>query len=227
MALKNTVTTLEEIPETLREHYTPVKEGEAVTHYTLVEDGAEDVRGLHSVLDHVPKEAKAALDLAKQRGEDITSLQTSWATKEAEIKASYEEASKAVKTALKRSTKERTAKELGLKLFGESAELAIPHIEKRISVELDGDRAIERILDKDGRPSAYSISDLEKELREDPRFARILIATKASGSGAGRERNPSANGGAGGDREPINPNKLNDPKQMAAWVESQRAQRGG
>lgn len=225
MALKNTVTSIEEVPEALREHYVPVKEGEAVTHYALAVDGAEDVGALKRALDRVRTEAKDAIALAKQKGEDITALEASWNDRLRAKETELTEHTKNIQAALKRTTKDRTVNEIATRLFGESAFLVAPVLEKRIKVELDGDRAIERVLDAEGRPSAFSLSDLEKELREDARYAKILIATKASGSGAGRERTANGQGGAPNEGA-INPNKLK-PAELVAWLASQREKRGG
>lgn len=65
-----------------------------------------------------------------------------------------------------------------------SAEVLLPHIERRLQVEIrDGTPSI-RVLDKDGKPSASSVEDLRKELEGNASFAPLIIGSKASGSGA-------------------------------------------
>lgn len=224
MAIKNQITNIEELPEALREHYKPVETDGKISHYVLEVDGAEDVGALKRAIEHVRKEKDAAIAAARQKGEDLTSLEASWNKRLADQQKAHDEAVKSTQAALRRATLEQTASELAVRLAGDASDLLLPHIEKRLKGEVDGDRVLVRVLDKDGKLSANSVKDLEQELREDKRFAKVLIASKASGSGAGQEQTPSQNGGAGSG-EDFNPNTAT-PAQLAAWAQTRRANRG-
>lgn len=67
-------------------------------------------------------------------------------------------------------------------------------VASRLTVTFDGDEPALVVLDKDGKPTAFTTEDLQKEYVDNPEFAAIITGSKASGSGAtGKGR-----GGAGG-----------------------------
>lgn len=55
-------------------------------------------------------------------------------------------------------------------------------IASRLSVEMVDDKPIIRVKDANGKPSAHSITDLEKEFVDNPDYKSIVIASKAGGS---------------------------------------------
>lgn len=59
--------------------------------------------------------------------------------------------------------------------------LVTPDIAKRLDVDPKDGKTV-RVLDKDGKPSALTLVDLEKEFVDNPEFKAILIASKSSGS---------------------------------------------
>lgn len=221
MALKKQVATIEEVPEAFRSEYKPVEGGIG---FVLDVDGEEDTSTLKRTLERVKQERNDAIALAKQKGEDVTNIEASFKTKLESAEKAHMESIKQTASALKRVTRDRAASELAAKLAGESADLLIPHIEKRIKVELDGDRPITRILDAEGKASALSLADLENELREDRRFARVVIASKASGSGAGPSQNTPPVGGA--TTEEFNPISKNTAEAHFKWIADRKAKRG-
>jgi len=64
-----------------------------------------------------------------------------------------------------------------------SASLLLPHIERRLTVEIRDGKAVTKVLDKEGRPSAMTIEELKKEFITDKAFAPVIAGTKASGTG--------------------------------------------
>lgn len=64
----------------------------------------------------------------------------------------------------------------------------------RITIEEDGDEYVIRILDADGKPSALSVAELEKEIVSDKEFSGIIKGSQASGGGA--EKGGQGGGGA-------------------------------
>ena len=83
------------------------------------------------------------------------------------------------------------ASKLASKLAIQGSEsVLLPHIAPRLQAEfVDGDVKF-RVLDKQGKPSAMTIDDLEKEIRSDVAFKPMIRASSASGGGAS-----GANGG--------------------------------
>jgi hypothetical protein len=77
------------------------------------------------------------------------------------------------------------ATELAAKLAVPGSDsVLLPHISNRLQVEtVDGEIKI-RVLDLQGKPSALSIEDLEKEFRANEAFKPLIRASNASGSGA-------------------------------------------
>lgn len=58
-------------------------------------------------------------------------------------------------------------------------------VRSRLKVELVDHKAVVRVLDRDGKPSAMNVDDLKKEFIADAKLAPVLIGSKANGSGAG------------------------------------------
>ena len=221
MALKRQVATIEEVPEAFRGEYKPVEGGVG---FALQVDGDEDTTTLKRTLERVKQERNDAIALAKAKGEDVANVEASWKSKLEEATNAHTESVKNTLKALKNVTLDRTASELAAKLAGDSADLLKPIIEKRIKVELDGDRAITRILDAEGKASALTLADLETELRADKRFSRVVIASNASGSGAGPNRNTPPSGGA--TVEEFNPVKNTNAAAHMEWVAQRKQKRG-
>lgn len=70
-------------------------------------------------------------------------------------------------------------------------------IRDRLDVDLSGDEPKLTVLDADGKPSAFTLEDLEQEFVANAEYADIIIASKASGGDTGR-------GGQGGGNAPLN-----------------------
>lgn len=103
--------------------------------------------------------------------------------------------------------------------ISKAPELLLPHIKARLKAEFVDGKAVTRVLDKDGNPSAFGIEDLQKEIVANPAFAPIIIGSKASGSGA--EGGQSGSGAPG----KIDFTKAS-PKEIAAHLK-QRKETGG
>lgn len=89
-------------------------------------------------------------------------------------------------------------------LAGDNAGILTPHIKTRLKIEHnEGGSPLTRVLDKDGKPSALSVSDLQKEFSENPQYKVLVIATKGSGGGAAGSNTGAGGGaaGAGGDKK--------------------------
>jgi len=81
------------------------------------------------------------------------------------------------------------AAKLGIPKGG--AEGLLPHIKPRIITEYVDGEPVQRILDKNGKPSAATLEDLEKEIENTDYLSALIIGSMASGSGdVGKKGNP-------------------------------------
>lgn len=122
-------------------------------------------------------------DAARNAG-DIEALDKSWKARlearEAELTSEIEKH----QSAMQRLLVDNVAQGIASRLADpDSQELLIPFITKRLKVEFEGEEPKTRVVDVEGKPSALSIQDLEKEIAGDKRFARVIIAGKGSGGG--------------------------------------------
>lgn len=95
-------------------------------------------------------------------------------------------------------------------------DVILPHVVRRLTVELTPDGARTRVLDTDGKPSADSVQELTEHFKVDKRFAPLLTGSRASGG--------SANGGnAGGSGSPgkIDLTKAS-PAEKAAYYKAKQ-----
>jgi hypothetical protein len=110
------------------------------------------------------------------------------ATAQAEKDAEYAPIKTALgarETQIKAILIDGAAKQLALTIGGpKNADALLPHVTSRLSAKLDGESPTVTIL-KDGKESALTMADLEKDIREDKRFSALVIATQSTG-GAGR-----------------------------------------
>lgn len=232
MALKKKLTKaeFEKLPPVLQAEYK--KEGED---YNIdVEGGIEgneevlrakaNEKKEHAETKRLLHEAKEAL--AKAEGDVVDMLKGAVPKADVErLENSYKEKLKARETELtgevKTLQKTLTAKlvdNVAMQLASEistSPELILPHITKRLKAEFKDGEAVTRVLDAEGKPSAFTTEDLKKELLANKQFAPILVASKGSGGGANRP-------GGGGADTPKKPNFATASiAEIKAWNESQ------
>jgi hypothetical protein len=79
----------------------------------------------------------------------------------------------------------------------EYIEVILPHVVKRLTVEIVGDEGRTRVLDQDGKPSADTIDELTDHFRLDKRFAPLLTGSRATGGSANGSKGSGGNGSAG------------------------------
>jgi FtsZ-binding cell division protein ZapB len=130
------------------------------------------------------KAAQAAAEEAARKGGDVEALEKSWQEKLATETASRDEKLSAYQKTIQKMTVGNAARAMASELaLPGSADVLLPHIEKRLQVEMTDGSPLVRVLDKDGKPSASSIEDLRKEIESDAAFAPLLLGSKANGSG--------------------------------------------
>jgi len=130
------------------------------------------------------REAQEALDALKddtsRKNGDVAALEASWTAKHAAEKKRADDAEKA----LNGERQDRHASTVATKIAARFTVpgLVMPQIAKRLAVEMHDGTAVVRVLDKDGKPSALSTADLEKEFVDNAEYKAIVIASKATGS---------------------------------------------
>lgn len=121
-------------------------------------------------------------EAARNKG-DIDALDKSWGKKlsvrEAELQAEIDQHKSAVQHLLV----DGKANEIAARL-SEVPELLAPVIKQRLRVEYIDGKPETRVIDSEGKLSASTLEDLEKEIAGDKRFAPVIIASKGSGGGS-------------------------------------------
>lgn len=121
---------------------------------------------------------------------------------------------------------DNTAVGLAAKI-SDAPDLMLPIIQRRLAAEKTSEGYVLRVLDAEGKPSGATVEDLEKEIKGDKRYAKIIIGSKATGGGAsgangsGQRGDPNANR----DWSKFDPNKAS-PAELVAWQKHKRAMKG-
>lgn len=130
--------------------------------------------------------AQLAIEEAAKKSGDVDALEKSWQSKldieTGALKDQLSVSQSVISKMTSGSAAQSMANELALQ---GSADVLLPHIQSRLKTEINDGKAITRVLDKDGKPSAMSLDDLKTEFGAMKAFAPILIGSKASGSGDG------------------------------------------
>lgn len=138
------------------------------------------------------KAARLATEEAAKKSGDIAALEKSWGEKLAAEVATRDGQLTAYQATISNMTAGAAARTMAAELsLPGSADVLLPHIERRLKVEMTDGAPLIRVLDKAGKPSAMSIDDLKKEISAEKSFAPLLVGSNASGSG-----NPGSKDGA-------------------------------
>lgn len=237
MALKRKLTSAEfdKLSDAMKGEYK--KDGE---NYVLDVEGDEDTGALRRANERNKIEAdeakaaakKAADELAalKETGArnsgDVAALDASWKEKFKTQETAHKEANGKLTGMLDTQLRQNVAKELAGKISN-APSLLLPHILPRIKVDLTGETPVTQILDAQGKLSALTLEDLQKELVANKDFAPIIVANRGSGSGGAGNVPPNAQsrfGGAGAGGSQEAPNLLKaSPSDLAAIITARKA----
>jgi hypothetical protein len=215
--LKFQLDTLDGVDESVRALYTE-KDGK----FVLGIEGLpqqEDVTGLKAKVDELLGEKKAAEKARKDAEEaarlereeaarksgNVEELEKSWSEKynrrEAELNGLLEQERGSLGSQIRDLTVGRTATDIAAALaIPGSAKALLPHIERRLSVELRDGKPTVVVLDQAGKLSAATLDELKAEFTNDTAFAPLIAGSKASGGGAAGAGNGggAAKGNIGG-----------------------------
>lgn len=202
MALKVTVDSLDGLDDGIKSLYK-----EENGKYRLDVDGYEDVSGLKAQRDALMDEKKEALRKAKEAEEvanrkaaeeiarksgDFSALEKSWQEKLAATENNYKSQNELLTKQIHGLTVGQTAIKLASELaISGSADVLLPHIQSRLTVEIKDGVPSVRVLDLQGKPTALTVEELKQEFISNKAFAPLIAASKATGGGA------SGSGGGG------------------------------
>lgn len=125
-------------------------------------------------------ERKRLEEEAARKNGDIEALENSWRSK---VEQAQQE-KQAMSERIHKLTIGRAAQELASKMTkaGSVAQRWLAtDAESRLSLDENGSI---RVLDKEGRPSALTLQDLENEFRLNPEYSDVIVVTNSSGGGA-------------------------------------------
>lgn len=207
MALKTRYEKKSDIPKGAEEHYNE-KDGAWV-----LDADYEDVSALKNAKEHEKAErikaqqklteAQSALNAALEEVNgiregnipktDVDALKLSYQKKyDTDIAAANEKLT-AAQAQVNKLVLGTTVDKLALELFGkDNLVIGRPHVASRLRLEEENGEQVVRVIDADGKPSAATVADLQKEILQDKTFAGILIGSRAAGGGA------TGGGGGGG-----------------------------
>jgi hypothetical protein len=142
-------------------------------------------------LEALEQERQANLDKAKE-----ASLEASRKAGDLEaIEKSHKERYESLKSQLENQLKERdgmiseftagqAAQSISSEVFGENAQVMMPHIASRVTTEFNNGKATVRYLNEDGTPSALTKEDIIAEFKNNQAYANFVVGSNASGGGA-------------------------------------------
>jgi hypothetical protein len=164
--------------------------------------------------------------------DNIAALEKSWEEKRtrdlAEVTKVKDTEIGDLSTALNSVLVDSQAQALAAKLVKDPIHIPVllPFIKSRLTIERKGTEASTRVLDAEGKPSASTLDDLGKEIVGDPKFAVILLGSKASGGGANQ-----GHGGGGAppvkDVDKVIASPATSPADLARALRAKRATTGG
>lgn len=168
--------------------------------YTLVVEGIpkEDTGALKRAKEHEKEARKLAEQKARELedrlreledGEsrkkgDVDAIEKSYQKKLQELEAKSKAETERLTNLIKRNALEAEARKLANDLSGPNADIILPHIYNRLSVEIGDDGPAVRVVDSKGNPTADSVDDLKQFFFTSDTYAPIVIGSKATGSGA-------------------------------------------
>ena len=228
MALKQILESLDGLHDTIKSEYKKGDDGK----FHLDVEGGEDTGALKRAKDHEKSARQKAEQLLQEaqdklvelsderdgllRGAipkgDVEKLEASWKSKLATREKELGDQIGGLTSHLNTMLVDNVAQGMAGKI-SKVPELMLPHIRGRLKAEYVDGRPTTRVLDKDGNPSALTVTDLEKELFTNPTFAPIIIGSKASGSGA------EGGQGGGGALSKVDFTKAS-PKEIAAYLKT-------
>lgn len=141
----------------------------------------KEKEALEAERDTLKRDALTNKQGADDVGKKLQEIDDSYAAKLKKIEEDNKGKIESLTNQLKSNLLGDKARELAAKI-STSPELLLPHIEKRLTADLEEGVMKLRILDSEGKLSALTLADLEKELVDNKSFSAIIKAGDGSGS---------------------------------------------
>ena len=141
------------------------------------------------------KQARAKTEEAARAAGDFKALEESYQAKfQTEISARDEQLAQ-YQAMIERAASGQSAMDMANRLAQDSTYVPglLPHIQARLKTEIIDGNPVVKVVDANGRPSAMSLADLEKEIRTLPYLKPMISAGRGSGAG---HNGAGATGGA-------------------------------
>lgn len=126
--------------------------------------------------------AKEKEEAAARKNGDLEAIDKSWKDKFAKHEADTAGKIEAYRKQIHDLTIGSAAKDLASKLFGKNAGIMQRHVMDRLTLEDGEDGSLKVRVLQDGKPSALTMEELEKEFRNNADFASVLAGTPAGGA---------------------------------------------
>lgn len=197
---------------------------------TIKNEFADFKKAQESTRKQYEADLKALRDGKGNSEEDIAKVRADYEKKLAKTRTEYEQKIDGLNGDLKNVMVTDKAAALATE-WSKAPSLMKGQIASRLTTERNDKGALElRVLDKEGNPSAMSISDLKAEFYADKEYAPVLKANGASGSPSrGEQQSGSAQhqSGKSSGREPITElSQVKNASDMAAYRAYQREAAG-
>jgi hypothetical protein len=177
--------------------------------YVLDVDGVEDTGALKRAKDRetqMRKDAEAKIkelqelidtnaDVDARKRGDIEPLEKAWQGKLDNATKGLTDRLSALQKSTSAAMIDKASSDIASKISTVPA-LMSKAVRERLTVDFEGDSPVLRILDATGKPSALTLDELSAEFVANKDYSSIIIASKASGSGAAKDGFAKANGGA-------------------------------
>lgn len=173
--------------------------------------GRDREKARADALDAEKKELEARISALEEAGEqakrksgDITEIEKGWQKKLDKAKADGDAAVMKLKKQLETVMIDGELAKIASEIFvkpGRDVRL----LKDRVYVEFEGENAVLRVRDKEGKASALTLEDLKKETVDNADYKDILVGSKATGSGG--------SGGNNGGGAAKKPHELNDAER--------------
>ena len=192
------IESLEGLDESLHGLYEETDTGYQLKVSGIPEPQQEDLTGLKKKVEELLSEKKresqkareaaeaaeaARLEAAK-KGNDTEALDKSWREKfesrEAELQKQLNDLSGTIVNLTSGQTATKIAAEIAVQ---GSADVLLPHLERRLKTEFRDGQPTTVVLDKEGKPSAMTVEELKQEFQNSAAFAPLIVGTKANGAG--------------------------------------------
>lgn len=160
-------------------------------------DNAErDLATLRAELETIKTERETERDELARKKNDIPTIEAAWQKKLDDAKKKFDDKiaqrENQLRTLLIRNEAIKIAHEVST-----SPELLLPHIERALEADLEGETPKTIVLDATGKRTAKNLDEFRQDIVDNPIFADIIIGSRASGSGAAQNRSNPGGGAPG------------------------------